>query len=79
MPRANKEGCAQRGSSPDRLERCHPGLLLIVYMRRDYSFRFHKMCNMEQMELANGSLQCIAVVALGADDESMTVTSHVAI
>ena len=51
------------------------GSLLIVYMRRDYSFRFHKMCNIEQMGLANGSLQCIAAVALGADDESMTVTS----
>src|SRR5580658_379286 len=23
------------------------GSLLIVYMHRDYSFRFHKMCNME--------------------------------
>jgi hypothetical protein len=45
------------------------GSLLIVYMRRDYSFRFHKMCNMEQMGLANGSLQCIAVVALGADPD----------
>ena len=51
------------------------GSLLIVYMRRDYSFRFHKMCKIEQMGLANGSLQCIAAVALGGDDESMTVTS----
>jgi hypothetical protein len=55
------------------------GSLLIVYMRRDYSFRFHKMCNIEQMGLANGSLQCIAAVALGADDESMRVTFHVPI
>jgi hypothetical protein len=38
-------------------------------MRGDYSFRFHKMCNMEQMKLADGSLQCIAVVALGADSD----------
>jgi hypothetical protein len=48
-------------------------------MHRDYSFRFHKMCNMEQMGLANGSLHRIAAVALGADDQSMTVTFHVAI
>jgi hypothetical protein len=37
------------------------------------------MCNIEQMRLANGSLQCIAAVASGADDESMRVTFHVAI
>jgi hypothetical protein len=48
-------------------------------MRRDYSFRFHKMCNIEQMGLANGSLQRNAVVALGEDDQSMRVTFHVPI
>jgi hypothetical protein len=34
---------------------------------------------MKQMKLANGSIQRIAVVTLGADNQSMTVTSHVPI
>jgi hypothetical protein len=34
------------------------------------------MCNMEQMGLANGSIQRIAVGALGGGDQSMTVIFH---
>jgi hypothetical protein len=45
------------------------GSLVIVYMLRDYSFPFHKMCIIGQTGSATSFRQRLAFVALGEDDQ----------